>query len=133
MAHREQENENEGFEEVKIYSGEPAEEVEAVSSSQEKIEAQDRLDLMEKIQFQNRLNDENEAAMQQDNLNDKNFVEFQLNVLLSLRRKNLAIMGEQVQKEQTFLDKIVRAEQTVQENKIKLENRLKAERQSLHN
>ena len=34
--------------------------------------------------------------MQQDNLNDKNFVEFQLNVLLSLRRKNLAIMGEQV-------------------------------------
>lgn len=71
--------------------------------------------------------------MQQDNLNDKNFVEFQLNVLLSLRRKNLAIMGEQVQKEQTFLDKIVRAEQTVQENKIKLENRLKAERQSLHN
>ena len=50
-AHQEQENENGGFEEVKIYSGEPAEEVEAVSSSQEKIEAQDRLDLMEKIQF----------------------------------------------------------------------------------
>ena len=50
MAHQEQENENGGFEEVKIYSGEPAEEVEAVSS-QEKIEAQDRLDLMEKIQF----------------------------------------------------------------------------------
>ena len=49
MAHQEQENENGGFEEVKIYSGEPAE-VEAVSS-QEKIEAQDRLDLMEKIQF----------------------------------------------------------------------------------
>ena len=49
-AHQEQENENGGFEEVKIYSGEPAE-VEAVSSSQEKIEAQDRLDLMEKIQF----------------------------------------------------------------------------------
>ena len=51
MANQEQENENGGFEEVKIYSGEPAEEVEAVSSSQEKIEAQDRLDLMEKIQF----------------------------------------------------------------------------------
>ena len=51
--------------------------------------------------------------MEQDDLNDKNFVEFQLNVLLSLRRKNLAIMAEQVQKEQTFLEKIERAEQTV--------------------
>lgn len=68
---------------------------------------------MEKIQFQNRLNDENEAALQQADQNDKDFVEFQLNVLLSLRRKNLAIMGEQVQKEQTFLDKIELAEQTV--------------------
>ena len=88
---------------------------------------------MEKIQFQNRLNDENEAALQQADQNDKDFVEFQLNVLLSLRRKNLAIMGEQVQKEQTFLDKIELAEQTVQDNKIKLEARLKAERESLHN
>ena len=68
---------------------------------------------MEKIQFQNRLNDENEAALQQADQNDKDFVEFQLNVLLSLRRKNLAVMGEQVQKEQTFLDKIELAEQTV--------------------
>ena len=49
---------------------------------------------MEKIQYQNRLNDENEAALQQADQNDKDFVEFQLNVLLSLRRKNLAIMGE---------------------------------------
>ena len=81
--------------------------------AQDKIDAKNRLDLMEKIQYQNRLNDENEAALQQADQNDKDFVEFQLNVLLSLRRKNLAIMGEQVQKEQTFLDKIVRAEQTV--------------------
>ena len=88
---------------------------------------------MEKIQFQNRLNDENEAALQQADQNDKDFVEFQLNVLLSLRRKNLAIMGEQVQKEQTFLDKIELAEQTVQDNKVKLEEKLKAERESLHN
>jgi len=42
-------------------------------------------------------------------------------------------MGEQVQKEQSFLDKIVRAEQTVQDNKVKLKSRLKAERESLHN
>lgn len=38
-----------------------------------------------------------------------------------------------MQKEQSFLDKIVRAEQTVQDNKVKLESRLKAERESLHN
>lgn len=80
---------------------------------QDQIEAKERHELMEKIQFQNRLNDENEAALQQADQNDKDFVEFQLNVLLSLRRKNLAIMGEQVQKEQTFLDKIELAEQTV--------------------
>lgn len=70
--------------------------------------------------------------MQQADLTEKDFIEFQLNVLLSLRHKNLAILGEQVQKEQSFLDKIIRAEQTVKDNKIKLAARLKAERESLH-
>ena len=64
---------------------------------------------------------------------DREFVEFQLNVLLSLRRKNLAAISEQVQKEQNFLDKIILAEQSVQNNKVKLEAKLKAERQSLQN
>ena len=119
------------FEEVKISHHIDAEA--EMQMEQDQIEAKERHELMEKIQFQNRLNDENEAALQQADQNDKDFVEFQLNVLLSLRRKNLAIMGEQVQKEQTFLDKIELAEQTVQDNKVKLEEKLKAERESLHN
>lgn len=99
------------FEEVKISHHIDAEA--EMQMERDQIEAKERHELMEKIQFQNRINDENEAALQQADQNDKDFVEFQLNVLLSLRRKNLAIMGEQVQKEQTFLDKIELAEQTV--------------------
>ena len=41
--------------------------------------------------------DENDAV--EAERQDREFVEFQLNVLLSLRRKNLTILGEQVQKE----------------------------------
>lgn len=58
---------------------------------------QDDIQVMHEMKSKQRNNfvEESEA----DDKSDRNFAEFQLNVLLSLRRKNLAILAEEIQKE----------------------------------
>ena len=58
---------------------------------------QDDIQVMHEMKSkqQNNFIEESEA----DDKSDRNFAEFQLNVLLSLRRKNLAILAEEIQKE----------------------------------
>lgn len=49
---------------------------ENIINQQNMIDAANQNQLMEKIQHQNRLNDENEAALQQADQQDRDFVEF---------------------------------------------------------
>ena len=58
---------------------------------------QDDIQVMHEMKSkqQNNFIEESEA----DDKSDGNFAEFQLNVLLSLRRKNLTILAEEIQKE----------------------------------
>ena len=59
---------------------------------------------------------------------DREFVEFQLRILLQLRQKNLEFVAEQVQKEKTFLENIELAEASVEQNRLELEAKIKRER-----
>ena len=92
-----------------------------------KQKASGTVDIKEKIKNQNKMMDEMEKAEEKD----REFVEFQLKILLQLRQKNLTFVAEQIAKEQSFLEKIEMAEKSVEQNRIKLENKLKAERKSL--
>ena len=80
--------------------------------------------IREKIQNQNKLMEEIEEAERKD----REFVEFQLRILLQLRQKNLEFVAEQVQKEKTFLENIELAEASVEQNRLELEAKIKRER-----